>query len=126
MNAKSLWKLKKKLCPKVKEPPTAMLDNKGNLLTSETAIQDRALEVFAKRLENNKIEEPLKDLEVDTNKLCELRLKLCKTKKSEHWTLEDLKSAVKGLKKDKSRDSDGYANELYRRRPSIGSASFVE
>ena len=113
MNAKSLWKLKKKLCPKVKDPPTAMLDDKGNLLTSETAIQNRALDVFSKRLKNNDIEDDLKDLEKDTNKLCKLRLKLSKNNKSEPWTLEDLKYAVKGLGKDKSRDADGYANELF-------------
>ena len=33
MNSKKVWKLKKKLCPKFQDPPAAMLDSKGNLLT---------------------------------------------------------------------------------------------
>ena len=45
MNAKS----KEKVVPQNQRPPTAMLDKKGNLLTSETAIQNRALEVFASK-----------------------------------------------------------------------------
>ena len=56
MNPKQIWTLKKKLCPRSKDPPTAMLDSRGNLLTTDKAIQNRATEVFAQRLESNKIE----------------------------------------------------------------------
>ena len=33
-----LWGLKKKLCPKAKDPPTAMVDNDGNLKTTAEGI----------------------------------------------------------------------------------------
>ena len=113
MNSKKLWRLKKKLCSNSRPPPTAMLDAGGNLLTSDLTIEERALEVFENRLEGNEIEDTLKDLEGDTNKLCELRLKLSKSRKTKPWDIEDLKLALKGLAKDKSRDADGYANELF-------------
>ena len=113
MTSKKLWKLKKKLCPNSRPPPTAMLDSRGNLLTADQAIEERALEVFEDRLKGNEMEDSLKDLESDTNKLCDLRLKLSKTKKTKAWDIEDLKFAIKGLKKNKSRDADGYANELF-------------
>ena len=71
------------------------------------------MEVFENRLEGNKINDSLKTLEADTNKLCELRLKLSKLEKTKPWDIEDLKLALKGLAKDKSRDADGYANELF-------------
>ena len=45
MNAKQIWKMKKKLCPRSKDPPTAMLDSKGIILMSDKAIQNRANEV---------------------------------------------------------------------------------
>ena len=95
MNSKQIWSLKKKLCPKSKDPPTAMLDSKGNLLTAENAIQSRAKEVFIERLQSNKIEEHLEDLEEDTNKLCQLRLKLSKLNKTQPWDIEDLQKCVK-------------------------------
>ena len=39
INAGKLWKLKKKLSPKKQDVPTAMLDQHGNLVTSETGIK---------------------------------------------------------------------------------------
>ena len=113
MNSKKLWKLKKKLCPNIRPPPTAMLDSRGNLLTTDQAIERRALEVFSNRLEGNEMKDSLKDLESDTQKLCELRLKLAKANKTKPWDMEDLTFALKGLAKNKSRDADGYANELF-------------
>ena len=95
INAKELWRVKKKLCPKSRDPHSAMLDDKGNLLTSDEAIQKRALEVYTKRLEANKIEPHLEEFEKDTNTLCEIRLTLTKSNKTNPWTMEDLKYALK-------------------------------
>ena len=53
-----------------------MLDGRGNLLTTYKAIQKRAMEVFADRLDNNKMNKNLEDLEEDTKQLCKIRLKL--------------------------------------------------
>ena len=113
MNSKQIWSLKKKLCPKSKDPPTAILDSKGNLLTAENAIQNRAKEVFIERLQSNKIEEHLEDLEEETSKLCQLRLKLSKLNKTQPWDIEDLKNVLRKLPPNKSRDADGYSNELF-------------
>ena len=113
MNSKQIWSLKKALCPKSKDPPTAMLDSKGNLLTTDEAIQNRAVEVFADRLNSNKIDKHLTDLEEDTNKLCQMRLKLSKLNKTQPWSIEDLKYVLKKLPRNKARDSHGYANELF-------------
>ena len=46
IDAQKLWKIKKKFCPQSRDPPTAMLDIKGNLLTTDSAIQNRAIEVY--------------------------------------------------------------------------------
>ena len=50
INAHEIWKLRKKMSPKNRDPPTAMTDKKGNLLTSDEAIQNRALEAYSERL----------------------------------------------------------------------------
>jgi hypothetical protein len=109
-----MWRLRKKMCPKNRDPPTAMEDKNGNLLTADKAIQDRALEAYSERLENNKIEPHLEDLEDDTNELCQIRLKVCKEKKTPPWDIEDIKLAVKQLGTDKARDPEGLVNELFK------------
>ena len=114
LSQRELWKLKKKLCPKSRDPQSAMNDFNGNLLTSDKAIQKRALEVYNERLKGNPIDPHLKDLEDDTNTLCELRIKVSKANKTEQWTMEDLKEVLKHLGNDKSRDPEGFANELFK------------
>ena len=53
INSQKFWKLKKSICPKTREPPAAMMDKQGNLLTNNKAIEERAIEVFTERLKPN-------------------------------------------------------------------------
>ena len=114
INAHEIWKLRKKMSPKNRDPPTAMTDKKGNLLKSDEAIQTRALEAYSERLGNNKIEPNLLSLEKDTNELCEIRLKVTKKNKTPPWDMEDLKLAIKQLSTNKSRDPEGLINEIFK------------
>ena len=57
MNSGHLWKLKKKISPKCRDPPTAMLDNHGNIITSAKSIEDLAVKTYTKRLENRKMKD---------------------------------------------------------------------
>ena len=50
-----LWKLKKKLNHRCRDPPTAMKDKKGNLITDPDVIDNIALDVFKDKLENREI-----------------------------------------------------------------------
>ena len=43
LDSQKFWKVKKKLCPKTIDPPSVMLDSHKNLLTTDKAIEDRAL-----------------------------------------------------------------------------------
>ena len=114
IDAQKFWKIKKKLCPKSREPPSAMLDKGGNLLTTEKAIQDRALEAYMERLKPNKIEKHLESYEEAANTLCEERLKLTELNKTDPWSMDDLDQAVKDLDNNKARDALDYANELFK------------
>ena len=91
-----------------------MNDAHGNLLTSDKALKNRALEVYSNRLKGNIIQPNLKDPETDVNYLCEIRVKLAKTDKTENWTMDDLKEVLKHLPDNKSRDPEGLANELFK------------
>ena len=114
LNANKLWRLKKKLCPNSRDPPSAMRDSKGNLLTSDDLIKKLALDTYTERLKGNTIEDNLREHEQETNKLCEARMKLVKLNKTESWDMDDLREAIKKLGKDKSRDAQGHANEIFK------------
>ena len=114
INSSQLWKLKKKLSPKCRDPPTAMLDNEGNLITSELAIEALAVETYKKRLENREIKDDLKNLQKDKEELCKQRLKMASTRKTPEWTMNQLEVVLNYLKKNKSRDPLGYANEIFK------------
>ena len=83
----NLWKLKKKLSPRCRDPPTAMLDPSGNLLTSQNAIDDLALKTFKDRLKNREIIDNLINLKEQKEELCRQRLKSASKNKTPPWML---------------------------------------
>ena len=101
------WKMKKKLFPESRDPPSAMLDKFNNLLTTQESIKARAIQVYSERLQPNIMKDHLKSLE-------EIRLKLLKKTNNNPWTHDDLAQAVKDLDKDKARDALGHINELFK------------
>ena len=66
-----------------RDPPVAMLNRNGELLTNRKDIEDRAVEAYTERLKPNKIVEHLESYQDIENKLCETRLKLTKLNKNE-------------------------------------------
>ena len=58
-----LWKLKKKLCPLSRDPPSAMMDPTVNLVTSTEGIHRYSMEHFKKVLENRPIKDHLKQVQ---------------------------------------------------------------
>ena len=91
-----------------------MLDSRGNLVTNQNVIEDIALETFSKRLENRPIKDNLNHLKAAKEDLCSKRLGLASKNKTKPWVMDDLDRVLKYLKKNKCRDPNGYANELFR------------
>ena len=115
MSSGKLWKIKKEIFPKNREPKTAMKDPKsGNLLTSNEKINEAALNVFKERLKNTEIKEHLKPLKDAKEKLCEKVLKVAAANKTPPWTMKDLEVVLKNLKKQKARDPYDLANDIFR------------
>ena len=90
-----------------------MLDPYGNLVTSSHLIEELASKTYKDRLQNRPMNKEFTDLKEAKEELCRLRLKIAGKKKTPPWTMEDLDKVLKYLKKNKSRDSMGYANELF-------------
>ena len=114
LNAGKLWKLKIKLRGIVTEPPTAMLDMQGNLVTRSSAIEKLTMEMYSERLKALNIKEDLKLHQLQQENLCEKRLKETQAIKTPLWTMEDIDEVLKELKNNKSRDPMALANELFK------------
>ena len=114
INSGHLWRLKNKLNNKYVEPPTALVDDEGNLVTSHEKIKELNVKHYKEVLRNRDISDDLMDHRTEREKLANLRMKITRENKTPEWTMEDLELVLKKLKRKKSRDAMGYANELFR------------
>ena len=71
VNVAKLWKLKKQLRGIWQEPPTAMLDSSGNLVTTSKALETLSLQMYKERLTGHEIKEGLNLHKVQREKLFE-------------------------------------------------------
>ena len=53
IDLQEFWKMKKKLFPHSRDPPSAMIDKEKNVLTTNKAIESLALDVYSDRLKSN-------------------------------------------------------------------------
>ena len=112
-NSGKLWKLKKKLSPSNFDPPTAMKDSDGNLLTTEEDIVDEATKHYLKVFNDKPMEESVQHLRSQREELCMKRLEVARNNKTPPWTCEDVKFVLKNLKPKISKDPYNMPNELF-------------
>ena len=91
-----------------------MLDSSGNLVTSEVEIEKIAIETYQNRLRNRPMRSNLENIRNEKEELCTRRLETASKNITPPWTMEQLDDVLNYLKKDKSRDPFGYANEIFR------------
>ena len=75
LNSGKLWQLKRKLRGIISQPPSAMLDGNGNLITNSQALDELTLEQYKVRLQTLQIREDLKMHQMRRENLCKERLK---------------------------------------------------
>ena len=119
-NQLGMWKIKSKLFPRPKDPPTAKKDDYGNLITAPQALKDLYLITYKNRLEHRKMNERYENLRKLKSDLWDLRFESLKLKQTIPWTLSDLEKATKSLKNNQSRDPNNMLNELFK--PGIAGA----
>ena len=94
-----MWSLKKKLCPRAKEPSRAMVDEAGNIVTSVERLQELSLQKLAvERLRDRDIKEDLHEMRKEKEILCEQNLKKARENKTPDWSLKDVMFVLKNLK----------------------------
>ena len=114
INSKKMWQLKKRLKGISSEPPSAMVDAHGNLVTTRAGLEDLVIEKYQERLKTLDIKKGLEVHQVQQEKLCEERLEEARNNRTQEWTMLELECVLRKLKNNKSRDPLGFANELFK------------
>ena len=86
--------LKKKLCPRAMDPPTAMIDEHGKLITSAQGVTQLSVKHYSKILENRPMLDKYSKLQKDKEDLCEERVNTAKQNKTPLWDKEDLEQCL--------------------------------
>ena len=110
----SFWKMKRKLFPKAKDIPTAMMDSRGHLVSSGQKIKDLYLKTYEERLKHRKIKEGLEEHQANREELFQHRIDETKKKQIIPWTMKQLEKVLRSLKKGKARDPLNLVNEIFR------------
>jgi hypothetical protein len=110
-----MWKLLKKLWPKTGNSlPTAKKNHKGKIVSGPKELKILMAKEYKQRLRNRPVRPDLKQMKLRKNRIFQLKLKLAESKKSPEWTMADLNKVLSRLKNNKSRDYQGYINEMFK------------
>ena len=88
--AAEMWKLKKQLFPRSRDPPTAMMDDKGNLVTNTETIKDMAVKAYEHRLRNRPMKEGMENIKDEKEKLAHKVMEAARNNKTDPWDMCDL------------------------------------
>ena len=85
------------MCSKKPEPPTAKLNEKGELVTESSKLKELYETTYKKRLEHREMKPELMEMYNLKMELFSIRLQVCKNIKSENCSEEDLLKVLKSL-----------------------------
>ena len=114
VNVNKMWKMKKKLKGVYCEPPTAIMDKHGNLITDSKGIEKVVIERYKERLSPLPIKPELQLHKEQREDLCNQRLQQAQKNKTPDWTEKELERVLKQLKTHKSKDPLDMPNELFK------------
>ena len=110
----NFWKIKNQVLLRSTDPPIAMRDKKGNLVTSPMALKQLYLETYIERLRPAKMSQDFNDIFQMKAELWRRRNELMKMKKTEPWNYSQFEASLNRLKSKKSRDPHGMIGEIFK------------
>ena len=115
VNLGRVWKILNKTWPKYAETlPTAKLNHNGRLISAPVELKKLMEKEFKERLRTRPMRSDLNYLKIKKKRLFNIKLRLAADNQSKEWTIADLEQALKDLKNNKSRDPEGFINEIFK------------
>ena len=93
--------------------PVGKKDKSGKLITNYEGLKSLYLKTYIDRLRDRPIKNEYQEIKSRKEELFEIRLILAKSKISKPWTMNDLVDCLNELKAGKSRDPNGWSNEIF-------------
>jgi hypothetical protein len=105
----------KNLCPKNKPNlPAANRNHAGKIISGQKEMKFLLAKEYKNRLRSRPVLKEFRATKIRRRKIFQMKLKLATQKKSVPWTMKDLDRALCDLKNNKSRDFEGYVNEIFK------------
>ena len=116
INRQEMWKLLKNLWPKSPTIlPTAKRNHKGKIISCPTGIKNILSKEYKHRLRARPLRPDLKEMKLRKSLIFKMKMKLANRSESPMWTMRDLDRVLSKLKNNKSRDFDGFVNEIFKK-----------
>ena len=115
INMESMWKLLKKMWPKQTSKSTAKRNHIGKIISGPKEIKTLLSKEYKERLRKRPPRPDMAEILIKREKIFQKQLKLAQEIKSPEWTIGNLEIALAKLKNNKSRDYEGYCNEIFKK-----------
>ena len=115
INMSKMWKTLKRISPKSAiSLPVAKRNHRGKIVSGPREIKKLLAREYKDRLRSRPMRPDLTSLKMRKTKIFKLKMKLAGLRRSPDWKMSDLELALKDLNNDKSRDHEGYINEIFK------------
>ena len=115
INLQQVWKTLKRIWPKTGSSlPVAKKNHRGKIVSGPKDIKKLLAKEYKDRLRKRPMRPDLQSLRIRRKRIFDLKLKLSQSNRSPDWLMSDLDLALSNLKLNKSRDPEGYLNEIFK------------
>ena len=109
-----MWKLKRKVCPKHTDKPSAKINKKGEFVTDKEKLKELYVETYKERLRHRDVHAGYETMYSLKMYLFGIRYEVSREVKSSDWTDDELSKVLKSLKCNKSGDHFGLIYEIFK------------
>ena len=109
-----MWKLLKKIWPKYESKSTAKKNYKGEIISNPSDLKVLLAQEYKERLRKRPMKIEMKSIMIEKQKIFNMKINLAINNKSPDWSLKELEQALDNLKNNKSRDCEGFSNEIFK------------
>ena len=90
------------------------LAQSGNIINAPHLLRNLYLDTYVDRLRHREMQPEFSEVYSMKTTLWEYNYEMLKSKKSHNWEMTNLEMVLKNLKKNKSRDPDGFINDIFK------------